>query len=75
MALQVTRDSQGSHFVQTIRLAAGDGGNRVEFANRIDWQSEVCNLKAVFPSTAGNANATYNWEVGTIARQQHIREV
>lgn len=68
VALQVTRDSQGSHFVQTIRLAAGGAANRVEFANTIDWMSSICNLKAVFPLTVANPNATYNWEVGTLQR-------
>ncbi|MCA9254561.1 MAG: hypothetical protein KDA33_02940, partial [Phycisphaerales bacterium] len=43
-------------------------GNRIEFDNTIDWRSAVCNLKAVFPLAVSNANATYNWEVGTIQR-------
>lgn len=68
IALQITRDARNSHFVQTVRLAAGDGGNRIEFDNTIDWRSAVCNLKAVFPLAVSNANATYNWEVGTIQR-------
>ena len=68
VALEVVRDSQGSHFVQTIRLAAGDAGNRVEFANTIDWQTHVSNLKAVFPLAVANPLATYNWEVGTLQR-------
>ncbi|MCB9853653.1 MAG: alpha-mannosidase [Phycisphaerales bacterium] len=68
IALEVTRDAQDSHFVQTIRLAAGDGGNRVEFDNTIDWRGSASNLKAVFPLSVSNPNATYNWEVGTIQR-------
>ena len=68
VALQVERQTEGSTFVQQIRLAAGDAGNRVVFANNIDWKTKEANLKAVFPLTAGNPNATYNWEVGTIQR-------
>ncbi|HLJ73680.1 MAG TPA: glycoside hydrolase family 38 C-terminal domain-containing protein, partial [Thermoanaerobaculia bacterium] len=30
-AVEITRESEGSKFVQTIRLASGDGGNRIEF--------------------------------------------
>src|SRR5205814_7283596 len=30
IALEVTRDTEDSHFAQTIRLSAGDAGNRVE---------------------------------------------
>jgi alpha-mannosidase len=68
VAIEVTRESEGSRFVQTIRLAAGDAGNRVEFANVVDWRTSAAALKAVFPLTAANAQATYNWDVGTIQR-------
>ncbi|HEX8139210.1 MAG TPA: glycoside hydrolase family 38 C-terminal domain-containing protein [Pyrinomonadaceae bacterium] len=68
VALEVEREAEGSHFVQTIRLSAGDAGNRVEFANRIDWRTSAAALKATFPLTASNPFATYNWDVGTIER-------
>src|ERR1019366_2663810 len=67
-AIQVTRRTEGSRFVQTVRLAAGDGGNRIEIDNAIDWKTEAAALKATFPLTASNKLATYNWEVGTIER-------
>ncbi len=68
VAIEVTRETAGSRFVQTIRLAAGDAGKRVEFANVIDWNSREVNLKATFPLTAQNHFATYNWDIGTIDR-------
>jgi len=68
IALEVTREVEGSKYVQTIRLSEGDAGNRIEFGNVIDWKSSNANLKAVFPLTAKNFNATYNWDVGTIQR-------
>jgi alpha-mannosidase len=68
VAVEVERESEGSKFVQTIRLSAGGGGERVEFANVIDWKSEAAALKATFPVTAANPEATYNWDVGTIKR-------
>ncbi|HUB18082.1 MAG TPA: glycoside hydrolase family 38 C-terminal domain-containing protein [Acidobacteriaceae bacterium] len=68
VAIEVSRETAGSRFVQTIRLAAGDAGKRVEFANAIDWKTRESNLKAVFPLTASNEMATYNWDVGTIER-------
>lgn len=68
VALEVTRQAEGSRFSQTVRLSAGDAGNRVEFSDAIDWHSVSGNLKAVIPLTAENRNATYNWEVGTIER-------
>ena len=34
----------------------------------IDWKTRQANLKAVFPLTAYNRMATYNWDIGTIDR-------
>jgi alpha-mannosidase len=68
VAIEVTRETAGSHFVQTVSLAAGDGGKRVEFGNVIDWKTRESNLKATFPLTASNLMATYNWDIGTIDR-------
>ena len=68
VSLEVTRETEGSKFVQTVSLSAGDAGNRVEFANAIDWRTLSANLKATFPLSASNDNATYNWDIGTIER-------
>jgi alpha-mannosidase len=68
VAIEVARETEGSTFVQTVRLAAGDGGNRVEFSNVIDWKTAEANLKATFSLTASNPQATYNWDIGTIER-------
>ncbi len=68
IALEVTREGEGSKFTQTVRLSAGDAGNRVEFGESIDWRSLSANVKAVFPLASANKVATYNWEVGTIQR-------
>ena len=62
-------ETAGSGFVQSISLAAGDAGKRVEFSNVIDWNTRESNLKAVFPLTASNEMATYNWDIGTIERR------
>ena len=68
VSLEVTRETEGSRFVQTVSLAAGDAGNRVKFGNSIDWKTLSANLKAVIPLSASNENATYNWGIGTIQR-------
>jgi alpha-mannosidase len=68
VGLEVERSAEGSKFVQTIRLSAGDAGNRMEFGNTIDWKTEATALKATFPLTASNPQATYNWDVGTVER-------
>ena len=68
VAVEVARQAEGSRFVETIRLAAGDAGNRVEFTVAVDWMTSGANLKVVFPLAASNPNATYNWDIGTIQR-------
>ena len=68
VAIEVSRETAGSRFVQTIRLAAGDAGKRLEFGNVIDWNTRQSNLKATFPLTASNEMATYNGDIGTIER-------
>jgi len=68
VAVEVSRKTAGSRFVQTIRLSAGESGKRVEFSNSVDWNTKESNLKAVFPLAAFNQVATYNWDIGTIER-------
>ena len=68
IAVEVSRETAGSKFVQTIRLSAGDAGKRVEFVNVVDWNTKESNLKATFPLTASNQVATYNWDIGAIER-------
>jgi alpha-mannosidase len=68
VAVEVSRQTAGSRFVQTIRLSAGEAGKRVEFENVIDWNTRESNLKVIFPLTASNRMATYNWDIGTIQR-------
>ncbi|HVC47113.1 MAG TPA: glycoside hydrolase family 38 C-terminal domain-containing protein [Terracidiphilus sp.] len=68
VALEVSRETDGSKFVQTIMLSAGDAGKRVEIANKIDWNTRESNLRAVFPLSAESRLATYNLGIGTIQR-------
>ncbi len=69
VAVEVTRtNTEGSHFVSTVSLSAGDAGNRVEFGESIDWKTLYSNLKATFPLAASNEDATYNWGMGTVRR-------
>ena len=49
-------------------------GERVEIANVIDWRTQEAALKATFPLTAANPEATYNWDMGTIRRGNNDAE-
>jgi alpha-mannosidase len=55
-------------FVQTVRLAGGGAGERVEIVNHVEWQTPESSLKAVFELSVTNPLATYNWELGKIQR-------
>ena len=68
VALEVEREAQGSRFVQTIRLAAGPAGDRVEFANVIDWQTRESSLKASFPFKNSSPLASYDDKLGAPVR-------
>jgi len=70
--VEISRETEGSKFVQTVSLSAGDAGNRVEFGNVIDWNTRESNLKATFALTASNEMATYNWDIGTIQRSTAV---
>lgn len=68
IALEVTRKSNGSTFVQRIQLASGTAGDRVDVVNTIDWQTGERALKAVFPLAAANPQAAYDVQVGAVTR-------
>jgi alpha-mannosidase len=68
IALQIKRAGRNSIITQTLSLAAGGAGKHLEVTNKIDWQSRDVSLKASFPLTVSNENATYNLGAGTIER-------
>ncbi len=68
VAIETQRESQGSRFVQQIRLAAGSAGDRIEVASTIDWQTHESSLEAVFPFSFGNPVATYESQSAAIQR-------
>jgi alpha-mannosidase len=68
VALEITREHEGSTYVQTIRLGAGPAGDRVEFDNVIDWTTRERSLKAAFPLAVSNPRATYDIQIGAIER-------
>ena len=68
VALEIERDSQGSHFLQQIRLATGESGDMVQVVNKIDWKTRESSLKAAFPLTVSNPVATYDDKLGVVTR-------
>jgi alpha-mannosidase len=74
VALQIVRRAAGSVLSQTVRLAAGSSGERIEVATSIDWHTRGKLLKATFPLTSGNPEATYDLGLGVIRRAGNKRE-
>ena len=68
VSLEIEREARDSIVRQRLRLTRGDAGRVVEFDTHIDWQTTESTLKASFPLTVSNFNATYNWGLGTIQR-------
>jgi alpha-mannosidase len=68
VALLVKRKGRNSEISQIYSLATGEAGKHLEVTNKIDWQSKEVSLKAAFPLTVHNENATYNLGVGAIER-------
>ncbi len=68
VAVEITRVCERSTYVQRVRLSAGGAAPRVEFDNDIDWKTRVRSLRAAFPLTVSNPNATYDLQAGTLQR-------
>jgi alpha-mannosidase len=78
ITLCVTRTKDGSEIKQYISLAAGSAGDRLEFRNELNWNTQGTLLKAAFPLAVSNAQATYDLGIGTIKRsnnQEKLYEV
>jgi alpha-mannosidase len=71
VCIEVSRKRSGSTFKQYISLSSGDAGKIVAVDNQIEWQTHGCALKAEFPLTVSNPNATYNLGLGTIQRNNN----
>ncbi len=66
VTLQITRAAGGSTVTERVSLT--EGGERVDVVNDVDWKSPGLLLKAAFPLTATNRQATYDLGLGTIER-------
>ncbi|MDT0642763.1 glycoside hydrolase family 38 C-terminal domain-containing protein [Zunongwangia sp. F363] len=71
VALEIIRQKRNSKITQVISLSAGNPGNRIEFDNKLNWQSKEVSLKASFPFSAENEKATYNLGVGAVERENN----
>ncbi len=71
VTLCVVRKRDGSEIKQYISLAAGLAGDRLDFRNELDWNSQGTLLKAAFPLAVSNAQATYDIGIGTIRRDNN----
>lgn len=69
VALEIRRTTHDSTAVQTLRLARGTAGRRLEYSTKLDWQAAGVALRASFPVSVANEEATYNLGLGTIRRK------
>jgi len=66
--LKVKRTFQGSEYVQLIRLTNGGQDDRIDIQNEVNWDTKNALLKAEFPFSFGNMQATYDLGIGNIQR-------
>ena len=66
IAIKITRHAESSTFEQVVSLSSKSEFIRVD--NYIDWQERRTLLKAHFPLSCENENATYDLGLGTINR-------
>ena len=65
----VVRKKYGeTDIVQRIHLYEGALADRIDFENVVDWRSENSLLKAEFPLSVSNPEATYDLGLGSIRR-------
>lgn len=67
-ALCVEKHHGQSVFKQYIRLFEGPRADRIDFYNEVDWQSTNSLLKAEFPLSVSNPEATYDLGIGSVKR-------
>ncbi len=69
-AVEIVRSAEGSTFTQRIRLVGGDGdaAARIEFDTDVDWRTRERSLRAAFPLSVSNPNATFDIQIGTVER-------
>ncbi len=70
-AIKITRQSNGSTFVQYLRLTSWGPKERVDFATEVDWYTKSTLLKAIFPLAVSNSKATYDLGLGVIQRNNN----
>ena len=71
VSLEIDRKYNNSTFTQIISLYAGDEAKRIEVDNQVNWVERETLLKASFPLSVGNKEATYDLGLGTINRKNN----
>ncbi len=63
---------RSSSMTQVVRLEAQSP--RLEFHNTVDWNESNTMLKAAFPLSVRNMNATYEMQFGAVERPTHFND-
>lgn len=70
--LRIRKRYGDSEFVQYVRLYEGHLADRIDFYNEIDWATTNALLKAEFPLSVANEEATYDLGLGSIRRGNNV---
>lgn len=67
-SLCIRKRYEDSEVTQWIRLSEGADADRIDVVTEMEWNTLDCLLKNEFPLTAGNPEATYDLDIGSIRR-------
>ncbi len=73
ISIKITRHAESSKIIQTVSLTSK--GETIRVDNFIDWQERRTLLKAQFPFSFGNSEATYDLGLGTIKRTNNAENL
>jgi alpha-mannosidase len=73
ITIEVKRDAEYSVISQRVSLSLDS--KTVEVTNRVDWRTRRSMMKAVFPFSASDSNATYDLGLGVIKRPNNTEKL
>lgn len=74
-SLKVERKYKTSTIIQKIRLTDGVNDDRIDIITDIDWELANSLLKAEFPFSFSNPEATYDLGIGAIKRKTNTEKI
>ncbi|NJO68971.1 MAG: alpha-mannosidase, partial [Bacteroidetes bacterium] len=73
ISLRIEQSYKESKIIRRIRLCRGGQDDRIDILTELDWNTKNCLVKAEFPFSAGNKDATYDLGLGYVKRANNTK--